>query len=135
MLSNADREAIQKAFEHVMAMFGAPVKDWSAFVNLAYDRDAIVMAPNAPAIRGHKAIIAFWEAFPPVSDFNQESLEMEGLGDLALSRDEYWFTMTLPGQSALKDKGKAIMIWRKQADGSWKVFREIWNSDLPAPEA
>jgi hypothetical protein len=24
-------------------------------------------------------------------------------------------------------------IWRKQADGSWKVLREIYNSDLPLP--
>ena len=135
MLSDVDREAIQKAFKHVMAMFGAPAKDWSAFVNLAYDRDAIVMAPNAPAVRGHEAITAFLETFPPFSDFKQESLEMEGFGDLAFSRDEYSFTMTLPGKSALKDKGKAIMIWRKQTDGSWKVYREIWNSDLPAPKA
>ena len=134
MLSNADREAIQKTFKQVMAMFGAPSKDWPAFVNLAYDRDAIMMAPNAPAVRGHEAILASLKLFPFFSDFRQESLEMEGFGDLAFSRDEYSFTMTLPGQSALKDKGKVIMIWRKQADGSWKVFREIWNSDLPAPK-
>ena len=60
---------------------------------------------------------------------------MEGFGDFAFSRDEYSATMAPPGQSASKDKGKVITIWRKQADGSWKMFWEIWNSDLPAPKA
>jgi len=135
MLSDADRETVQKSWEGVMAMFGAPPKNWPEFVNLAYDSDAILMAPNAPAIRGHKAIIAFWEAFPPVSDFNQESPEMEGSGELVFSRDKASATVTLPGGVVIKETFKVITIWRKQADGSWKVFREIWNSDLPAPEA
>ena len=134
MLSNADREAVRKAFERVMAMFAVPPKDWPEFVNLAYDIDAIVMAPNAPAIRGHKALTAFWEAFPPVSDFRQESLEMEGSGDLVFSRDKASVTVTLPGGVVIKDTFKVITIWRKQADGTWKVYREIWNSDLPAPK-
>jgi hypothetical protein len=29
-----------------MKQFGAPVKDWPAFVESAYDEAAIVMAPN-----------------------------------------------------------------------------------------
>ena len=134
MLSDVHREAVQKAFEHVMEMFGAPAKDWRALVNFAYDRDAIVMAPNAPAIQGHEAITAFWEAFPAFSDFKQESLEMEGFGDLVFSRDKASVAVTLPGDVVVKEAFKVITIWRKQADGSWKVFREIWNSDLPAPK-
>ncbi len=135
MLSDADREAIQKTFEHIKEVFGAPAKDWPALVTLAYDRDAIMMAPNAPAVQGHEALTAAWEAFPPFSDFRQETLKIEGSGDFAFCHDEYSFTMTLPGQSPLKDKGKVITIWRKQTDGSWKVYREIWNSDLPAAKA
>ena len=33
-------------------------------------------------------------------------------------------------------KGKYVTIWRKQADGSWKVVVEIANGDAPpAPAA
>jgi ketosteroid isomerase-like protein len=135
MLSDADREAIQKNFKHVVALFTAPTRDWPAMVKYTYDRDAIVMGPNAPAARGHEAIIAYLQTFPSLSDFRQESLEMEGFGDFAFSRDEYSMSVTPPGQSAVKDKGKVITIWRRQSDGSWKMFREIWNSDIPAPEA
>jgi len=94
-----------------------------------------MMPPNAPAVRGHEALTAAGDPFPPFSDFRQESLEMEGFGDLAFSRDEYSVTIAPPGKPVFKDKGKVITIWRKQPDGSWKMFREIWNSDLPAPKA
>jgi ketosteroid isomerase-like protein len=29
------------------------------------------------------------------------------------------------------DKGKFIVIW-KQENGKWKMFRDVWNTDLPA---
>ena len=27
---------------------------------------------------------------------------------------------------------KVVTIWRRQPEGSWKILREIWNSDLPS---
>ena len=32
------------------------------------------------------------------------------------------------------DKGKYIEIWKKQADGSWKLAMDMLNSDLAAPQ-
>jgi hypothetical protein len=31
----------------------------------------------------------------------------------------------------LLDKGKYLTVWKKQADGSWKVLFDMFNSDLP----
>ena len=31
------------------------------------------------------------------------------------------------------DNGKYLDIWQKQADGSWKVKADIWNSNLTPP--
>lgn len=31
----------------------------------------------------------------------------------------------------MSDKGKYIVVLQKQADGSWKIVRDISNSDLP----
>ena len=42
-------------------------------------------------------------------------------------------TVTLPGAAPIEDRGKYLTIWRKQADGSWKVQRGTFNSDLPLP--
>ncbi|MEO6539629.1 MAG: hypothetical protein ABIN74_01515, partial [Ferruginibacter sp.] len=32
------------------------------------------------------------------------------------------------------DKGKFIVVW-KEENGKWKMYRDIWNSDLPAAPA
>jgi ketosteroid isomerase-like protein len=31
------------------------------------------------------------------------------------------------------DHGKYVAVWKKQADGNWKVAVDIWNTDLPLP--
>jgi ketosteroid isomerase-like protein len=31
----------------------------------------------------------------------------------------------------MKDTGKYLTVWKHQADGSWKIIRDIDNSDLP----
>ena len=35
----------------------------------------------------------------------------------------------------MKDHGKYVEIFKKQADGTWKVVADIWNSDLPVAPA
>jgi len=43
--------------------------------------------------------------------------------------------MTAPddnGKSSI-DRGKYVAVWKKQADGNWKVAVDTWNTDLPCP--
>ena len=37
-------------------------------------------------------------------------------------------------QNKILDKGKYVVVW-KQENGEWKLFRDIFNSDLPAAPA
>jgi len=30
-----------------------------------------------------------------------------------------------------EDRGKAVLVWKKQPDGSWKAVADIFNFDLP----
>jgi ketosteroid isomerase-like protein len=34
-----------------------------------------------------------------------------------------------------KDRGKYCEVWRRQADGKWKVSADMFSSDLPVPSA
>ena len=34
---------------------------------------------------------------------------------------------------AMDDEGKFMQSLKKQSDGTWKITRDIWNSNLPAP--
>ena len=131
-LSDADRAAIKKVAEQGQAMFTAATKDNQAYVNFFYTEDAVILPPNAPAVQGRKALVSYLEAFPAFSDYKQETQEIVGFGDLAYDRETYSVTMLPPGGPAIKDAGKIIWIWKKQADGGWKLWREIWNSDLAA---
>jgi len=132
VLSDADRTAIKKTAEQGLAMFTAATKDNQAYVRFFYTKDAIILPPNAPPVKGHTAILEFLQTFPAFSDYKQETQEIEGFGDFAYDRETYSVTMMPPGLPAIKDSGNIIWIWKKQTDGSWKLWREMWSSDFPA---
>jgi ketosteroid isomerase-like protein len=133
-LSDADKAAIRKRTGAVVAISNAPTKDWDAYVRADYTEDAVVLPPNTPAIQGWDAIKAYILTEGTVLDFKVEMIEIEGRGDLAYVRGTYSMTVVTPDASGpTKGTGKYIEIWRKQADGSWKVIRDIFNSDLPTP--
>jgi ketosteroid isomerase-like protein len=115
-----------------MAKSQAPVKDWRDFVRSTYDEQAMILPPDGPSVQGHEALLALMMAFPPFFDHQQESQELDGAGDLLYSRDTISVTFASPGAPPSKYCGKTLTIWRRQADGSWKMYREMWNSDYPA---
>jgi ketosteroid isomerase-like protein len=47
----------------------------------------------------------------------------------------YQGTMNDAKGKPITDRGKYVTVWKKQADGNWKVVVDIFNSNLPAPEA
>lgn len=108
--------------------------DWEA-ISLHYSADAVLYAPNAPAVTGREEIKKFFAAFPPVKDFVAKSIEIEGYGDLAYHRGTVTFTMVMPDGKEVKESGKFIEIYRKQADGSWLMTRDMFNSDTPVAPA
>jgi ketosteroid isomerase-like protein len=137
-LSDADKAAIQKVLDEAVRIGNAPTKDWAAYVRAYYAEDAVVLPPNGPAVQGWALMESWFAAFPPMSDFGPQIIEVEGRGDLAFVRGTYSMMLTLPGAAEpTNDTGKYIEIWRKQTDGSWRVVRDMFNSDLPlaAPEA
>lgn len=107
--------------------------DWAA-LSATYTEDAVLLPPNEPAVPGRSDIEAWFEALPPVSDFNLETVEIEGLGDVAFVRGSYTLTMTHEGMDAVADTGKYIEVRRKQADGSWLIYRDIFSSNLAAAQ-
>jgi ketosteroid isomerase-like protein len=104
-----------------------------AFVKHTYSEDAILYPPNAKSVKGLEAIIVFYQNYPPMSDFNQEIKEMEVFGDYAYLRLNWSIPVKLTELNSYIDTGIIFCIMRKQDDGSWKIWREIWNSDISIP--
>jgi ketosteroid isomerase-like protein len=131
-LSSADIAAI-RASEEAFTQNGRTRKD-SANAAL-YSENAVLMPPHEPALTGRPAIRRWLAAFPPMSDFGLTVVEIDGRGDLAYVRGTYALTIAASGKTpALPDHGKYVEVRRKQADGSWLIVLDIFNSDLPAPK-
>ncbi len=107
------------------------------FAGLAamFTEDAVRMPPNAPAHEGRTAIQAFMEAYPPITEFESTTTEVGGAGDVAFARGTYSLMATPEGApEPVSDRGKWVSIFRRQADGTWLITANVWNSDLPLPE-
>jgi ketosteroid isomerase-like protein len=101
-----------------------------AFYNERYCRDAAVYCPNVPAVVGIDSIISF---FYGTGNNGEAIIELPpnniyGNADLVVEDGTFNFP---DGKGGSIDKGKFIALW-KQEDGKWKLYREIWNTDLPA---
>ncbi len=130
-LSDADKAALRQNDETFAT--SANAKNFAAAATL-YLEEASLLLPNGPAIEGRQQIQKWMSDNPPISDFKIEPVDIDGRGDLAYVRGNYSLTLTPPGGAAVHDRGKFVEIWRKQADGTWKIRWDIFNSDLEPPK-
>lgn len=121
-----DRHAIDKTNAEFVAAMNRG--DIAAAVNVYMD-NAKLLPPNAPAFTGKADIQGFWEGAAQalgVKSVSMKTVDLEFIGDTAIEHGEY----TL-GLEAGEDKGKFIVVWKRQADGTWKWHIDIFNSSLP----
>ncbi len=101
-----------------------------------YAESAVVMPPNASAAMTKASIRNAWKEMlttPGAAiSWKATKVEVAKSGDLAYVSGTYEETMTDASGKSAKDHGKYVEIFKKQADGTWKVIVDIWNSDLPA---
>lgn len=132
--TDADETAIRKVAEESLAIFTKINKDKaSEFVRFLYAEDAIIFPPNAMPIKGIDSITRFLQTYPPMTDYKQELNEIVVFGDYAYLWETWSVTLPLTEQTSYKDSGTIFWIWHKQIDESWKLWREIWHSDIPVP--
>ena len=101
-----------------------------------YSEDAVVMPPNAPSATTRETIRSAWKEMlttPGAAiSWKTTKVEVAKAEDLAYVSGTYEETTTDASGKPVKDHGKYVEVWKKQADGTWKVVADIWNSDLPA---
>lgn len=94
-----------------------------------YTRAARLMPPNADFFKGMKAIAGFWQGAIDmgIKGVALKTVEVEQLGTTAIEVGTY----TLSGAAGVLDKGKYVVVWKKDA-GVWKLHHDIFNSSNPA---
>jgi ketosteroid isomerase-like protein len=133
-LSDADKVAIEAQEQFFAKQMAAG--DVAGVMKSYYAPDAVVLAPNAPAITGAAAIEAMFKSMGAVGSMTMTTDEVAGMGDLAYVRGRYAMTFTPAGMTAaISDSGKYLEVFKKQADGTWKNYRDMFSSDVPLPAA
>ncbi len=107
--------------------------DLDLYMSLHTD-DIVKMGPDAPANIGQEQLRASTK--PLFDNFTCEiaiyTKEVQVAGDRAFSWCTYTFSMTpKEGSEPIFVDGKALSIYKRQADGSWKISHDCFNSNVP----
>lgn len=128
-LSSVDVATIRAVSDQFTKLLIA--RDFEALVNL-YTNDAVLMPPHHPAAHGRTAIGQWISGFPRVTAMTLGIEDIDGRADVAYVRGTYTMTLHPEGApAAVQDQGKYLEIRRRQADGSWPVAIDTFNSDRP----
>jgi ketosteroid isomerase-like protein len=130
-----DTAAAKKEIEAVnLHMSESIAKGDSVAAADCYLPDAKFMAANMPAIVGQKNIQSAFAGFIKSGITKLEINMTHAWGDSNLMAEEGTYALGIKDGHII-DKGKYIVIWKKDAQGKWKIARDINNSDMPLPPA
>lgn len=97
-----------------------------------YGDDAQLMLPGTKAIKGHKDIAGAFAADLGSNKYSNVTLATDDVivgGDLAVQTGHYAWTITPKKGKPVTDAGKFVTVWQRQTDGSYRIVRDIANSD------
>jgi ketosteroid isomerase-like protein len=132
----ADKLAIDAVRNREMSAMNSGVTDSMVTV---YADDILLMPNHDAAVTGIAAVRAWYDtSFSHVTlTGRRTSSSAEVSGDLAVDHftGELTVTFKAPGAKPMTEGMKGIHVYHRQADGSWKITKVIWNGDqrLDAP--
>ena len=118
-------------------------RDWSALaetgntdsVLMLWSDDAVMMAPGLPPLRGKEAIRKYIEEGAKIPGFkiSWEPLEVHvsQRGDMAYMLEQNQISFSDSLGNTVVEYNKAVTVWRKEKDGSWKNVVDMWSLEPP----
>ena len=120
-------DAVNRTAQEILAALEA--RD-SAKVNSYYAPDAVIATSGRPAAKDGRAVSKAIK--DDIADPNlkitvsNEKTEVSGSGDMAYRRGSFKITATNPQTKlAEQSEGTYLAVFRKQADGSWKIVEDF----------
>ena len=99
--------------------------------------DAVMMPPGTPPLEGKAAIRAYVEAGQQLPGFEISwepmTVHVAASGDMAYMIERNVTSVHDTLGNPVTTYGKAVTVWRKDEDGSWKNVVDMWNG-APPPE-
>jgi len=131
---SGDSATVRQAIDAVNARFTSAFKRGDADSLIAlYTPNAVQLNPNFPAWEGAAAIKQAFAGFfstVVVTDASFTTRDIVIAGNKAIERGTYALRLRpRNGGAEINDRGKYMTTWERQPDGSWKIIRDISNSD------
>ena len=109
-------------------------KDAVALTNL-YDEDAVLMPKEEEPVLGKAAIGEYYKKLVADPHFVPFTLTVNWnsfhvVDDIAIATSVFDGDVTRNGKQ-IHFRGKNLLVWKKQTDGSWKIFRYMYD-EIPA---
>lgn len=98
----------------------------------AYTEDAVFVAPGAPAVQGRAALLQMAKAMKPLSAVTIQPIRTEGNARLATVYAHGSWVSGRPPEAGSVSKVRLIIVWRKEADGQWRIAQELLHADPSA---
>ncbi|MDH4350239.1 MAG: DUF4440 domain-containing protein [Gemmatimonadota bacterium] len=98
--------------------------------------DVVIMPPGAPQVVGIEAARAWATEFMAavtVQDLRYTDTKVTVSGNLAVEHYVAAMTMAMSGMDPVSETLKGVHIYRKGADGGWKMTLDVWNMDAAMP--
>ncbi len=119
-------ETAQSSWEAAFAS-GDGVKAGSVFTE-----DARLLPPGEPLVEGREAIGQYWQAGfdAGVRDLRLGLTTVDMIGDDTMIETGTW-TVNVPTETGghADVSGKALVVWKKEADGVWRMSRDMWSQN------
>jgi uncharacterized protein (TIGR02246 family) len=97
--------------------------------------DVYLMPPGGPPILGKEALRRYVGGAFAIPDFSitwvTDRIWVAKSGEVAYAVGTDIIRLTTPEGRAVIEHNKAVAVWRKEPDGSWKCAVDIWNSGEP----
>jgi uncharacterized protein (TIGR02246 family) len=127
-----DMDAVMEAIwsEYTASIGEGDIERWVE----VWVEDGIQLPPGEAAVVGKDNILArnsaVFEPFDVSMSITNEEVVAEG--NWAYARGVYEATLTpKAGGEDIQVDGKYVTILQKQPDGTWKIYRDIFNSNVP----
>jgi uncharacterized protein (TIGR02246 family) len=126
------KAAVEDRYKEWLA--AANKKDAVALTNL-YDEDAVLMPKEEEPVLGKSAIREYYKKLVADPHFVPFTLTVNWnsfhvVDDIAIATSVFDGDVTRDGKQ-IHFRGKNLLVWKKQTDGSWKIFRYMYD-EIPA---
>ncbi len=129
-----DATVVQAAIDSAnQAFLGALQAGDTARATMNYDAEAILMMPGDEAWTAsnmHQKMVEFMSTYTIKDAKLTSTAPLILTGDYAIETGTFEWTMQPKTGKPITDKGKYLTVWKKQADGTWKIVRDINNTSL-----